>query len=123
MWRNGGLRRPSSPADRRIPTFPASKQIELDGNLVPCRDPCLAPDLGLHRQQISTAIQREQRRAPNDLLNSGFNLDGSEAARTAEGMRLDLDRLLFWYGDEIPAARCVRTLPDPQQRRDGDHAQ
>src|SRR5436309_1699566 len=60
--RNDGQHRPSRPAGRRIPTFPEvsrSKQIELDGDLVPCSEAGLAPDLRLHRQQIAAAVERK----------------------------------------------------------------
>jgi len=81
----------------------------------------LTANLSFQRKQIAAAVEWEDRRPPRDVTDRRLNFDRPEAARIAEGMRLDLARLLAGHGNEKPAPRRVRALPDPDERGEGDH--
>src|SRR6185369_15595349 len=90
------------------------EQFQLHSDLIARGEVCLAADLLLYGKQVAAAVEREDRRPPTHVIDPRFDLDRPEPARAAESVGTDLVRLLLWHRDEVPAARGIRSFPDPQ---------
>src|SRR4029453_11074962 len=101
---------------------PRSGQIDQDRYVVACRDPCIAADGGLDRQQVAPRFLRADGRAPCDAIDVCFDSHSSEpAANTGPGgFEAYLHCLFRRDGDKMPTAALAR--PEPERCGDGDHA-